>query len=87
MLAREGSGHPATGLEMANCIIKAVVNMGNQGLDEQRSVRTLESIPEEQYAKGFLGELLSKIRKQIWLKRKQLTNQTELLHWIISPER
>jgi len=66
--------------------MKAVANVGNQGLDEHISknndVLTWRTI----YAKGFLGEPLSKTMKQLRLNRIQLTNQTELLHWIISPE-
>ena len=45
----------------------------------------MKSIPQEQYAKGFLGEPLSRTMKQLWLNRIRLTDQTKLLHWI-APE-
>jgi hypothetical protein len=43
------SGHPTTGPVMAYCIMKAVANMDNQGLDEHRSARIMKYIPEKQY--------------------------------------
>jgi hypothetical protein len=62
-LVRGGSGHPATGPEVAYGIMKAGANVGNQQVDEQRSARILKSIPEEQYMqRAFLGNLYPKLR-------------------------
>jgi len=61
-LVRGGSGHPTTGPELAYCIMKAVANVGNHGLDEHRSARILKSIPEVQYMqRAFLGNLYLKL--------------------------
>jgi len=42
--------------------MKAVANVGNQGLDEHRSARIMMSLPEEQYMqRAFLGDLYPKL--------------------------
>jgi len=62
MLVKGGSGHPMTVPETSYCIMKAVANVGNQGLDEHKPARILKSIPEEQYMqRAFLGNLYPKL--------------------------
>lgn len=59
---RGGSGHPTAGPETACCIMKAVANVGNQGLDEHTSAKITKSIPEEQYMqRAFFGNLYPKL--------------------------
>lgn len=52
-MVRGGSGHPTTGPETAYCIMKAVANVGNQGLDEHRSARILSPYLKNSICKGL----------------------------------